>query len=146
MGYEADMRKSNTQHITHVHKYEENKELTRSDHVSVRYDLERIADTLGMNPLIMARYSNSELITDIVQQIEYNNKHLESLRKFINVKWSEVFDSQRHFPADFHECKKLALEAGKKYMAFNGVVLLFIDDSAYIEVCRIEDLLGDRYQ
>lgn len=111
----------------------------------MRYQLEAMSDALGMNVLIVASLSDDSLAKDILSEINYLKKRVASMSKFINIPWSEVFDSQRHFPLGYAECQKLALGAHKSYIAFNGRVLLSTEWVDQKEICLIEDLIGDRY-
>ncbi len=54
-------------------------------------------------------------LTRSFKKVLKNNEEIEFT-------WKNTYDSRRIFPADFYECRKVALMFGYSYLEFNGLI------------------------
>jgi hypothetical protein len=109
-----------------------------------RKALENLAKEAGLSSI--SGLSETTTLRIIGDHVTYLKRRLETLKRHVNIHWSDVFDSQRSFPLGYKECQRFAKEGGYKYIAFNGRVLRVEQWVEEPETCHIEDLSGDRYK
>lgn len=57
-----------------------------------------------------------------------------------NMSWRDVFDSQKIFPCDYQECRKIAKSVKYSCLAFNGLVYYVSDANMSHPICTTEEL------
>ncbi|AMO25940.1 hypothetical protein Blue_117 [Bacillus phage Deep Blue] len=83
---------------------------------------------------------------DVVEVHRYDEgtrtfaRYISITSKRNDIKWKDTFSSRNVFPADFHECQKIAKQVGYKYLLFNGYVYS-ADGSLSQELCEEKDLI-----